>query len=153
MTRFSSGVPEGPDAWHTLSSEEVARRVQTEPARGLSPAEVARRLERHGSNALAESNGRSRLAILLDQFKSLIVVLLLAAAAVAVALGDNIEAVAILVVIILNALIGFFTEWKAEQALTALRRQTSAMAQVIRDGQEHQVTAADLVPGDVAILA
>jgi Ca2+-transporting ATPase len=142
MTRFSSGAPEGAEAWHTLRVDEVARRVSTEPGRGLNRAEVARRLERYGTNALAESRGRPPLAIFLDQFKSLIVALLLAAAAVAVALGDGLEAVAILVVIILNALIGFFTEWKASQALTALRKQTSAVAQVIRDDQEHQIAAA-----------
>ena len=114
---------------------------------------MARRLERYGANALAESRGRPALAIFLDQFKSLIVVLLLAAASVAVALGDGLEAVAILVVIILSALIGFFTEWKASQALTALRKQTSGVAQVLREGQEHQIAAAELVPGDVAVLA
>src|SRR5688500_3980869 len=105
MTGFSSRAPESAEAWHTLRADEVASRVHTDPARGLSGAEVARRLERHGTNTLAESHGRSPLAIFLDQFKSLIVALLLAAAAVAVALGDGIEAVAILVVIILNALI------------------------------------------------
>jgi Ca2+-transporting ATPase len=146
-------VPENGDPWHTLPADEVARRVHTETERGLSGAEAARRLERYGPNALTETSGRSPLAIVVDQFKSLIVVLLLAATAVALALGEHIEAIAILVVIILNALIGFLTEWKAEHALTALRRQTSAMAQVTRDGQEHQVSATGLVPGDVVALA
>ncbi len=80
-------------------------------------------------------------------------VLLIAATAVALALGETIEAIAILVVIVLNAAIGFLTEWKAAQALIALRKQTSAVAQVIRDGEAHQIPAADLVPGDVAVLA
>ena len=146
-------VPKNGDAWHTLPADEVARRVHTETEHGLSGAEAARRLDRYGPNALAETSGRSPLAIVVDQFKSLIVVLLLAATAVALALGEHIEAIAILVVIILNALIGFLTEWKAAQALTALRRQTSATAQVTRDGQEHQVSATALVPGDVVALA
>jgi Ca2+-transporting ATPase len=153
MMRLSSGIPDSADAWHTLHADEVAKRLHTEPAHGLSGAEAARRLERHGANALVESHGRSRVSIFLEQFKSLIVGLLLAASSVAVALGESIEAVAILVVIILNAVIGFFTEWKAQEALTALRRQTSAVAQVIRDGQGRQVLAAALVPGDVAVLA
>ncbi|MGH7322448.1 MAG: cation-translocating P-type ATPase, partial [Candidatus Rokuibacteriota bacterium] len=131
----------------------MARRIQTDPRRGLSRAEAVRRLEEHGANALVETRGRSLLGIFIDQFKSLIVALLFAATAVAVALGDSIEAVAILVVLILNALIGFLTERKAEQALTALRKQTLAVAQVIRDGEEHQAPAAELVPGDVAVLA
>lgn len=150
---WSSDTPGRTAAWHTLPADEVARRVYTEPARGLSAAEVTRRRTRYGPNALAESRTRSPLAILLDQFKSLIVVLLLAAATVSIALGDGMEAVAILVVIVLNALIGCFTEWKASEALTALRKQTSALAQVIRDGQEHEVPTADLVPADVAVLA
>ena len=146
-------VAERAEAWHTLPAAEVSRRVHTEPERGLSDAEAARRLERHGPNALTEKAARSVLAILGDQFKSLIVVLLVAATAVALALDEDIEAAAIVAVIILNALVGFVTEWKAEQALTALRMQLSAVAQVIRDGQEHQVPAADLVPGDVVVLA
>ena len=136
---------------YTLRPEEVARRVETELEHGLSRAEAARRLERHGANALVESPGPSPLTIFLAQFKSLIVALLLVAAAVALALGDTIESGAIFVVIILNALIGFFTEWKAQQTLAALRRQTSPTAQVIRDDQEHEISAAELVPGDVEI--
>ena len=145
--------PASAEAWHTLPAEEVSRRVDTEPEHGLSGAEAARRLERYGPNALTEKAARSVLAILVDQFKSLIVVLLVAATAVAVALDEGIEAAAIVAVIILNALIGFLTEWKAEEALTALRMQFSAVAQVIRSGREHQVPAADLVPGDVVVLA
>jgi Ca2+-transporting ATPase len=139
--------------WHTLPAHEVARRLGTDATRGLALAEVARRLRQYGPNALAETRDRPALAIVLDQFKSLIVVLLIAATAVALALGEIIEAVAILIVIVLNAAIGFLTEWKAEQALTALRKQTSAVAHVVRDGEAHQVLAADLVPGDVAVLA
>ena len=142
-----------PETWHTLSADEVAMRVGTEPERGLSGAEAARRLGRYGLNALAETPGRSSLAIVVDQFRSLIVVLLLAATAVALALGETIEAIAIFAVIVLNALIGFLTEWKAEQALTALRRQTSAVAQVLRDGEDHQIPATRLVFGDVVAMA
>lgn len=139
--------------WHTLGPDEAASRVQTEPEHGLSGAEAARRLRRHGANVLVESPGRSRLTMFVSQFESLIVALLLVAAAVAVALGDTIEAGAIVVVLILNALIGFFTEWKAQQTLATLRRQTSSTAQVIRDGQEHEISAVSVVPGDIAILA
>jgi Ca2+-transporting ATPase len=131
----------------------VARRLETDATRGLTGAEVARRLGQYGPNALAETRGRPALAIFVGQFKSLIVALLIAATAVALALGETIEAIAILIVLALNAAIGFLTEWKAEQALTALRKQTSAVAHVIRDGEAHQVPAADLVPGDVALLA
>ena len=145
-------VPENAEAWHTLPADEVTRRIHTEPEHGLSGVEAARRLERYGPNAHTEKAARSLLAILVDQFKSLIVVLLLAATMVALALGEGIEAAAIVAVIILNALVGFLTEWKAAQALTALRKQISAVAHVIRDGQEHHVPARELVPGDVVAL-
>jgi Ca2+-transporting ATPase len=149
----SAPVVEHAEAWHALPIDEVSRRTHTEPGRGLSGAEVARRLTQHGPNALTETAARSLLAIVGDQFKSLIVVLLLAATGVALVLDEAVEAAAIVAVIILNALVGFVTEWKAERALTALRRQLSAMAQVVRDGREHQVPARDLVPGDVVVLA
>jgi Ca2+-transporting ATPase len=131
----------------------VARRLETDATRGLTLAEVTRRLGQYGPNVLAETKGRPALVIFVSQFKSLIVALLIAAIAVALALGETIEAAAILIVLVLNAAIGFLTEWKAEQALTALRKQTSAVAHVVRDGEAHQVPAADLVPGDVALLA
>jgi P-type Ca2+ transporter type 2C len=140
------------EAWHTLPAAEVSRRLQTEPERGLSGAEAAGRLLRHGPNVLGEKAARSLLAIVGDQFKSLIVVLLLAATAVALALDEGLEAAAIVAVIFLNALVGFLTEWKAARALTALRKQIVAGAHVIRDGQEHQVPATGLVPGDVVAL-
>jgi Ca2+-transporting ATPase len=149
----SGPVAEHAEAWHALPADEVGRRTHTDPGHGLSGAEAARRLTQHGPNALTETAARSLLAIVGDQFKSLIVVLLLAAAGVALALDEGVEAAAIVAVIILNALVGFVTEWKAEQALTALRRQLSAVAQVVRDGREHQVSARDLVPGDIVVLA
>ena len=123
------------EAWHTLTVAEVAARLRTDAGRGLAEAEAARRLQQYGPNALAETPGRSPLAIFAAQFQSLIVLLLVAATAVAFALGETIEAVAILVVIVLNAVIGFLTEWRAEQALTALQKQAVAMAQVVRDGR------------------
>src|SRR5688572_23695914 len=90
-----------PRAWHTLPAEDVARALQTDPARGLTDAEVARRRQQFGPNALAASKGRSALSILVDQFRSLIVALLAAATGVAFAMGETIEAVAVLVVIVL----------------------------------------------------
>ena len=113
-------------AWHTLSVDETARRLGADVARGLDDAEAARRYRQYGPNALADIKGRSALSILVHQFRSLIVGLLLAAGGVAFALGEHVEAVAILIVIVLNAAIGFVTEWKAEQALVALRQPDRA---------------------------
>ena len=141
------------DSWHTLPLADAITRLQADDTRGLTQADAIRRLAQHGPNALAQAQQRSTLSILLAQFHSLIVALLIAATAIAFAMGENIEAVAILVVIVLNAGIGFLTEWKAEQALTALQKQSVRVAHVIRDGAERQIPAAELVPGDLVVLA
>ena len=138
---------------HTLPVGEVARRLSSGPNRGLTAVEAAARLARYGPNALVEARGRSVLAIAAAQFKSLIVGLLLAAAGVAFVLGEVVEGAAVLVVILLNATIGFLTEWRAHKALTALRRQAVATARVVRDGSEVSLPAAELVPGDVVVIA
>lgn len=141
------------EEWHTLSVEETGDRLHCDLARGLAVAEAARRLVQHGLNSLPQARGRSALAIFLAQFHSLIVALLVVAAAVAFALEENIEAISILVVIAINACIGFLTEWKAEAALAELQKLTVPLAHVIREGGEHQIQAAELVPGDLVILA
>ncbi len=141
------------EAWHMLPVEEAVERQKTDVAQGLTQAEAARRLVRFGRNALAQAHQRSTLSIFVAQFQSLIVALLVAATAIAFAMGDNIEAVAILVVIVLNAGIGFFTEWKAAQALSALQKQAVRVAHVMRDGAASEIPAAELVPGDLVVLA
>ncbi|MFN0053772.1 MAG: cation-translocating P-type ATPase [Planctomycetales bacterium] len=142
-----------PVTWYTLPLAEAFKRQQTDVAQGLTQAEAARRLVQYGPNSLAQAHQRTTLAIFLAQFHSLIVALLVAATAIAFAMGDNIEAVAILVVIVINAAIGFLTEWKAEQALSALQKQTVRVAHVIRDGAQSEIPAAELVPGDLVVLA
>src|SRR5262249_50653513 len=95
---------------------------------------------------------RAAWRILLNQFESLIVALLAAAAFIAWGTGDNVEALAIVVVLIINALVGFGTEWQAGRAIDALRRQSRSTARVRRNGHESKIDAAVLVPGDVIIL-
>ncbi len=140
-------------AWHVLSLEAVKDQLHTDAERGLTQTEAALRLTQYGPNNLAQAQQRSTLAIFLAQFRSLIVALLAAATVIALAMGDNLEAAAILFVIVINAAIGFFTEWKAEQALSALQKQSVRVAQVIRDGTESEIPATDLVPGDLIVLA
>ena len=140
-------------SWHVLSFEAVKDSLQTDVARGLTQTEAAGRLAQYGPNALAQAHQRSTLSIFLAQFRSLIVALLVAATVIAFAMGENLEAVAILIVIVLNAAIGFFTEWKAEQALSALQKQSVRLAHVIREGVEGEIPAAELVPGDLIVLA
>ncbi len=141
------------EAWHVLPVDAVKDRLQTDVAKGLTQAEGARRLAMYGPNILAQAHQQSTLAIFLAQFRSLIVALLVAATVIGFAMGENIEAVAILVVIVVNAAIGFFTEWKAAQALSALQKQSVRVAHVIRDGAESEIPAVELVPGDLIVLA
>src|SRR5690606_22265863 len=102
-----------------------------------------------GPNAIEAVQRRSWVAIFIAQFKTLVVLLLLAASAVAFTLKEIVEAIAILVVIVINTTIGFVTEWKAARALTALRTQTVAQAHVVRGGLERRVAAWELVTGDI----
>ena len=118
----------------------------------MSNNEATRRLKRFGANQLKQASGPTLFAILFNQFKSLLVLLLFAAAGIAFVMGENIEAVAILVVVVLNAAIGFYTEWKAERTLNALQKQTVRIARVIRDQVERQLPAVQLVPGDLVVL-
>ena len=141
------------EAWHTSSADDAARELNSHVIDGLAEADAVRRLEINGRNVLAKAKQRSLLAIIVYQFRSLIVGLLVAAASVALALGEVVEAIAILVVILLNALIGFATEWKAASALAGLRKQTVLVARVVRDGAERQLPAEELVTGDLVLLS
>ncbi len=149
----SSVAPIPSVAWHRLSLGEAFERLQVDATHGLTQAEADARVARYGPNKLAQSQQRSTLDIFLAQFRSLIVALLVAATVIAFAMGENLEAVAILVVIVINAAIGFFTEWKAEHALSALQNQSVRVAHVIRDGAEREIPATELVPGDLVVLA
>jgi Ca2+-transporting ATPase len=148
-----SGSPAEEKAWHTLTLAEAYQQQQTDADRGLNQQEATQRLEQMGPNSLPQARQRSSLQIFIAQFCSLIVALLIAATAIAFAIGDLLEAVAILIVILLNAAIGFFTEWKAAQALSALQKQAVRVAQVIRHGKQSEIPAAELVPGDLVVLA
>jgi Ca2+-transporting ATPase len=138
--------------WHAHTADEVERTLETSHTRGLTESVAQERLSIFGSNEVAETKKRSILSIVWAQFQSLIVFLLLAAALVAFLFGDIPETVAIVVVVLLNATVGFFMEWRADVALTALRRESAATARVVRDGTERQIVASDLVPGDVLVL-
>ena len=143
----------GPNpAWHSLSIERVTETLGADPERGLTRAEAEARLERDGPNRLRAPEGRSAWSILVAQFRSIITLLLLGAVALALVLGDTFEAYAVLVVIAINVLIGFFTELRAERAMAALAEQAAPAAQVIRDGREQRIPAEQLVVGDLVVL-
>ena len=131
-------------------------RTQAPPDRprrdGLTTAEVLRKRALAGSNALAVSKPRSPWLILLAQFKSLIVGLLAVAVMIAIAFGSWVEAIAITAVILINTLIGFFTEWRATKSMEALRQLTCVHVTVRRDGRVQRLPAAQLVPDDIVLV-
>lgn len=138
--------------WHTLTGEDAAQRLETSAQSGLSPGEAAKRLARFGPNALQEKRARSPWRMLLDQFTDFMIVVLIAAAVISGIVGDVGDTIAIVVIIILNAVIGFVQEYRAERAMAALKRMAEAGAQVLRDGQAETISASELVPGDVVLL-
>jgi Ca2+-transporting ATPase len=137
---------------HCATAEAVAQAFGVSPAYGLPQAEVRARRAHFGANELPSVKARSAWRILLDQFVSIIVALLGAAAAVALLTGDHMEVIAILVVLAINALVGFLTEWQAGRALDALRREAHTTSRVRREGRELMIDAAELVPGDVVLI-
>ncbi|MEV0623867.1 HAD-IC family P-type ATPase [Nonomuraea sp. NPDC050404] len=136
--------------WHALPVGEVAARLSADPARGLSATEAAQRLERHGPNQLREVTRDPRWRAFLRQFQDLMILILLVAAVVSLLISREWETpLAIAVVVLLNATIGFVQESRAEASLEALRRMTHTTATVRRDGRLTRLDATELVPGDV----
>ena len=139
--------------WHSKDASTVLSELDVDASLGLSAIEVKKRQLLHGPNSLQETRPRPLWRLLLDQFSSIVIALLAVAAVVAWITGDLLEAFAILVVLFINALIGFGTEWEAGRALDALRRQTRTTSRVRRVGSEAIVDASDLVPGDIVVLS
>jgi Ca2+-transporting ATPase len=137
--------------WHRSSTEGVLAILAASP-RGLSSAEATERREKFGPNTLTETKRIRPLDIFFAQFKSLIIWILIGAGLVSGALGEWIDAVAILAIVVLNAVIGFYQEFSAEKSIAALRKLTAPRARVWRDGTVTMVAATKIVPGDILEL-
>ena len=135
-----------------LSAQEAAARLDVVPAQGLSADSAGERLTRVGENKLAESKPRPLWLKFLDQFKNLLVIVLLFAAGLAWAIGDFKDAMVILIVVVFNAALGFYQEHRAERTLAALKSMLAAQARVRRDGRVIDLDAVQLVPGDIVLL-
>lgn len=138
--------------WYHANVDEVVRLLRTDLANGLSSAEAEWRAKEYGPNRLAEEPPQLWWLKLLSQFNQLVIWILIAATILSAALGDWLEAGAILAIVVLNALLGFFQEQKAEKALSSLKKLSSPVAKVVRDGSLRTLAAATLVPGDVIDL-
>jgi Ca2+-transporting ATPase len=142
----------GPTAWHTLAVEQVGTQLHTDLRRGLSGQEAARRLSRDGHNEIEEGRARSVAGIFFAQFADFMILVLIAAAIVSGLIGDITDTLVILAIIVLNAVIGFVQEYRAEAAIAALKRMAAFSARVVRDGKVQVLPARDLAVGDLVLL-
>jgi len=141
-----------PDSWHQREVHELTTEHAVDPAHGLQPAEVERRMDIHGPNELPSVARRGPFALFAAQFTDFMVLVLLAAAVVSGLIGDLIDTAAILVIVLLNAGIGFMQSWRADRAMAALKQLATAQATVLRSSQTQEVPARELVPGDIVLL-
>lgn len=143
--------------WHTLSADKALQILDTDSEAGLTPQQVIERQQQYGLNELKEAPGRSTLEILWDQFTNIMLVMLIAVAIVSAVIDfrkGNFpkDAVAIFSIVILNGMLGYFQESRAEQALAALKRMSSPRVRVMRDDKMLELAAKELVPGDIMFL-
>lgn len=137
--------------FHLLEKEEVLKRLETREE-GITSEQAAQLLERYGKNMLQEAKPKSLLAKFIEQFKNVMIFILLAAAVLSGILGEWTDTIIILLVVILNAVLGVIQENKAEQALEALKSMSSPHARVRRSGQVTEIKSEELVPGDIVLL-
>ena len=134
------------------SAEEVTGALSVDPSSGLSEEEVGERKEKYGPNILEEQKKRSLWHILFSQINNPIVYLLTAAAVLAFVFGDTAEGIAILVVLVLNSIIGFWMEYKAEKSMKALKKMDKIRSKVLRNSNKLTIDAVDIVPGDILLV-
>ena len=138
--------------WYQKTIHEVEQELDTSIETGLSPSEAAQRLARFGPNELIDRGGKSPWKILLEQLTGILTIVLIIAAVISYFLGDVKDFLVILAIVVLNTLLGFSQEYRAEKALAALKKMATPHVRVRRGGHVHEVSARDLVPGDVVLL-
>ena len=145
------------DGWHTLLPDQALARLQSDHQAGLSSPEVITRREQVGANVLEETQGRASWRIFIDQFTNIMLLMLMAVAIISgvIALRAHEvpkDAIAIFAIVILNGVLGYLQESRAEKALAALKQMASPSVRIVRDGKTIEVPSQDLVPGDVLLL-
>ena len=138
--------------WHAISTEEVLSQLNTIKTEGLTTEEAERRLKLHGPNQLQEKPRPTFFKLLFDQLKSFVIILLIVASIISAILGEWVDAGAIILIVVLNAVLGVVQESKAEEALAALKKMAAPEAHGIRDGKRVSIPAINLVPGDIVLL-
>jgi Ca2+-transporting ATPase len=137
------------EKWWYADKNEVARQLNTDVEDGLALQEVNDRQQKYGPNQLIEKKGRSAISLFLDQFKDFMIWVLIGAAMVSGFLQEWVDAIAIIGIVILNAILGFIQEFRAEKSLAALKKLSSPTSKVIRNGKHHLIPSNEIVPGDL----
>src|SRR5580704_6614828 len=151
-TQVETALQSDSTPWHAVAASEVVRCLDSSIQAGLSAANVQQRLEKFGHNRLPEGRKQRPFMRFLQQFNNILVYVLLGAGFVKLMVGLWLDASIILAVVVLNALLGFFQEGKAEKALDSIRDMLSAEARTVRGGETRMVPSEDLVPGDIVLL-
>jgi len=138
--------------WYHLEAENVLSTLDTDPGQGLTNAEAQRRLIKYGPNELIERGLKSPWRILWEQLTAVMVVILIVATVISAFLGDYKDAIAILAIVVLNAILGFTQEYRAEKAMAALKKLAVPTVKVRREGHVREISARELVPGDIVLL-
>jgi Ca2+-transporting ATPase len=138
--------------WWRLNAQDVSEEMATDLVNGLSDQEAKSRLDKYGLNQLKEKKTHSTLVIFLEQFKDFIIWVLIVAALISGFLQEWVDALAIIAIVILNAIMGFVQEYRAEKALTTLKKLASPTSKVIHQGEHRVILSSDLVPGDIIEL-
>ncbi|WP_039944313.1 calcium-translocating P-type ATPase, SERCA-type [Thermicanus aegyptius] len=142
----------GNKKWYQLDEEEVVKEWKSDPVKGLTKKEAEKRLIRYGPNKLQEGEEISPLKLLLAQFQDFMVLVLLGATLISGLMGEYVDAIAIIAIVLINAILGFIQEYRAEQSLAALKELSAPQAMVIRDGEMMKIPASQVVPGDLVRL-
>ncbi len=138
--------------WHQLNEQALTEALACNPKEGLTEQEAGERLAAHGRNELSEGKRVSPIALLLNQFKDFMVLVLVGATLISGLLGEYLDAITIVAIIVLNGILGFVQEYRAEQSLRSLKELTAPTARVLRGGTVREVPAVELVPGDIVII-
>ncbi len=149
---LTDAAADGQPLWHTLDVAAVAHQLGVDPERGLTDADATQRAATYGPNELVERGAKSPWRILWEQATAIMVLVLIGAAIIKALLGEEIDAIAIMAIVVLNVILGFVQEFRAEKAMAALKRMAAPIVRVRRDGKLRELPARDLVPGDVIFV-
>ncbi len=138
--------------WHSLEPAQVLKELDSDQQKGLTEDEVKRRLETYGYNELKKEKGISPFTLFINQFKNILILILLIATVLSALVGETFDAALILVIVVFCAVLGFIQEYRAERALEALKKMLSPTITVLRGGREEEISSKELVPGDILLL-